>query len=432
MVSTAKSPKLIMTNTETDILISAKAFAQEHFSKHISPKYAYHNWEHACDVVASAKELAQGYELSREDWEILMLAAWFHDLGYDQGRIGHEERSCAYARDFLEKNGYPAENAARVMACIEATKMPHEPQTLLAELLCDADLSHLGNKTYWDRCSRVRLELAQTQNWVMSDQDWADFELAFITNHDYHTEMGKALYQKRKEKHIRQLKKYKLRLNPEMADLIEELDKQERKKKRKKKKKKKNKINLTDSNLELKQLNLGRGVETMYRTTYRTHINLSSIADNKANIMLTVNAIVISITTAQLVPNFGDNPRLILPTVTLLVVCLATLVFAILATRPKVTKGEFNRDDIKKKRSNLLFFGNFYNMDIEDFHWGMMEMIKDSDFLYSSMTRDLYYLGIVLAKKYRYLRIGYNIFMYGLILAVVIFAISFIGAGEAG
>lgn len=417
-----------MTNVETEILTEAKAYAKAFFEKHISPKFAYHNWEHACDVVASAKDLAKGYDLSQEDWEILMLAAWFHDLGYEKGRIGHEERSCELARQFLQERDYPADSTDEVVYCIRATKMPHDPKNLLQELLCDADLSHLGSKTYWDRCGRVRLELAQTQNWVMSDHDWADFELAFIMDHEYHTEIGRALYQKRKEKHIRQLKKYKLRLNPEMADLIEEIERGEKLKKKKGKKKKKLKklAQLEDGNHELKQLNLGRGVETMYRTTYRTHINLSSIADNKANIMLTVNAIVISIVTAELVPNFGDNPRLIFPTITLLSVCLATLVFAILATRPKVTKGEFNRDDIENKRSNLLFFGNFYNMDIEDFHWGMMEMIKDSDFLYSSMTRDLYYLGVVLAKKYRYLRIGYNIFMYGLIISVAIFAISFL------
>lgn len=52
-------------------------------------------------------------------------------------------------------------------------------------------------------------------------------------------------------------------------------------------------------------------------------------------------------------------------------------------------------------------------------------MIKDSDFLYSSMTRDLYYLGVVLAKKYRLLRISYNVFMYGLIIAVLAFGIAF-------
>ena len=104
------------------------------------------------------------------------------------------------------------------------------------------------------------------------------------------------------------------------------------------------------------------------------------------------------------------------------------LVYAILSTRPKITEGKFTREDIENKRSNLLFFGNFYNMPMNDFHWGMMEMIKDSDFLYSSMTRDLYFLGKVLAKKYRYLRICYQIFMYGLVSSVLAFVIAYAAA----
>ncbi|NJL74140.1 MAG: hypothetical protein HC892_02955, partial [Saprospiraceae bacterium] len=92
---------------------------------------------------------------------------------------------------------------------------------------------------------------------------------------------------------------------------------------------------------------------------------------------------------------------------------------------PKSDRGKFTREDIKNKRSNLMFFGNYYNMSLEDFHWGMIEMIRDTDFLYSSMTRDLYFLGKVLALKYKYLSICYNIFMYGLIVAVLAFAVSF-------
>ena len=33
------------------------------------------------------------------------------------------------------------------------------------------------------------------------------------------------------------------------------------------------------------------GVETMYRTTYNTHNNLSALADHKANLMLSINTI---------------------------------------------------------------------------------------------------------------------------------------------
>ena len=240
---------------------------------------------------------------------------------------------------------------------------------------------------------------------------------------DIKTKAGQDLYGKRKNKHIRQLRKQKLRLNPHEVLTVEEIARRERKKE--KKARKKIKTNVVSGDHPLKQLNLGRGVETMYRTTYRTHVNLSSIADNKANIMLSINAIIISITVSTLVPSFTDNPKLVIPTILLLGVCLVAVVFATLSTRPKVTEGKFTKEDIKNKRSNLLFFGNFYNMELDDFHWGMTEMIKDSDFLYSSMTRDLYFLGVVLAKKYKYLRICYGIFMYGLIIAVLAFALAF-------
>ena len=170
----------------------------------------------------------------------------------------------------------------------------------------------------------------------------------------------------------------------------------------------------------------GRGVETMYRTTYRTHTNLSSMADSKANLMLSVNAIVISILASSLLPKLKDNPEMVLPTILLLLTCLGSMIFATLATRPKVTEGKVTREAIKQRKANLLFFGNFYNMPLEDFQWGVNEMLKDPEFLYSSMSRDLYFLGIVLAKKYRYLSICYNIFMYGLIIAVLSFVVSFV------
>jgi hypothetical protein len=292
----------------------------------------------------------------------------------------------------------------------------------MESILCDADLSHLGNALYWDRCGKVRQEILLTRDTIMTDIEWVDFELNFMLTHHYHTGEGERLYGEQKRKHIRQLEKQKRRLHPELAAIMIEEDKLSQQKKKKKKKK----VVSSTGNIELKQISLGRGVETMFRTAYRTHVNLSSIADNKANIMLSINAIIISIIISSLVPQFGENPKLIMPTVLLLVVCLSALTLAILATRPKITKGKVTMEDIKARRSNLLFFGNFHEMPLEDFHHGMMEMITDTDFLYSSMTRDLYYLGIVLAKKYRFLRWCYGVFMYGLIGAVIIFAASFI------
>ena len=416
-----------MEEPEKSLLIEVEADVADHFTKFISAEYVYHDYQHTRDVVEAVKLIGEGYNLSEKELEILQLAAWFHDTGYNEGAQDHEERSKAYAEEYLRDRNYAEEDLAVVSECIMATRFNIEPKNLLEQILRDADLSHLGSKLYWDRCWRVRQELLLTQSRAMSEKEWVEFELSFLQDHEYYTEVARELYGKRKKKYIKQLKKHKLRLDPEVVEFMEEV---EAKQGKKKKKKKKGPEVGENGEIELKQLNLGRGVETMYRTTYRTHVNLSSIADNKANIMLSINAIIISIVVANLVPQLSANRMLILPTVMLLSVCLMALVFAILSTRPKITEGKFTREDIEQKRANLLFFGNFYNMEIEDFHLGMMQMIKDSDFLYSSMTRDLYYLGIVLAKKYRYLRICYNIFMYGLIISVAVFAIVFMQSGN--
>ncbi len=402
------------------ILEATEKHVRDFFEKHISNKYAFHNIQHTINVVNAVQEITREMDnLSPKEKEILTLAAWFHDMGYDKGPQQHEHRSVEYARDFLQQQKVPTIEIDTICGCIMATKYPQNPQNALEEIVGDADLSHLGKDIYWDRCGKVRQEMALVRDVIMNEQDWLDFEIDFLKKHRYHSAAAQQLYQKEKQKHVKQLIKQKARLNPKSLkpEEVEILAK---------KKIKKTKTNKKAKKQEIKQLRLGRGVETMYRTTYRTHVNLSSIADNKANIMLSINAIIVSITVSSLVPRFDSNEKLIIPTIILLLVCLTAIVFATLSTMPKITEGKFTIEDIKQKRSNLLFFGNFYNMKIEDFHWGMTEMIKDSDFLYSSMTRDLYYLGIVLAKKYRYLRTCYRIFMFGLILSVVAFAISFI------
>lgn len=413
------------------LLTEVEAYVTDFITKQVDKKFAYHNIQHTLDVVNATKQLSAAHNLHAKELELLLIAAWFHDIGYDEGPIGHEERSSNYAKSFLEKHDFEEEDIKLIQNCIMATKMPQSPNTLFEKILCDADMSHLGKKTYWERCGRIRQELTLTKNTMMSEPEWINFELSFMVSHKYHTAQANHLFEKRKKKHIRQLKKLNARLHPEEVVSVNKKAEQGKKKNKKKPKPKKeankNVKEIAIHNVEeISQLKLGRGVETMYRTAYRTHVNLSSIADNKANIMLSINAIIISITISTLVPSFETNEKLQIPTIVLLAVCLGSIIFATLSTRPKITEGKVTREDIINRKSNLLFFGNFYNMDLKDFDWGMMEMIKDSDFLYSTMTRDLYFLGIVLAKKYKYLRYCYSIFMYGLIISVIVFAIAFL------
>ena len=170
-----------------------------------------------------------------------------------------------------------------------------------------------------------------------------------------------------------------------------------------------------------------RGIDTMFRTTLNNHNNLSGLVDNKANILLSVNAIIISVSLTTIIPKL-DNPsnaHLIIPTLILIISSVIAITFAILATRPSVTKGSFTRTEVDEKKVNLLFFGNFYKMSFEDYNWAMNELMKDKEYLYNSMIKDLYHLGKVLEKKYRLLRTTYNIFMFGIIISVLAFLITF-------
>ena len=392
------------------ILLKAEEYVFQLFKEKLATHLIYHNFNHTNDVVEAAKLNAEGSSINEKDMELLLLAAWFHDTGFIIKSDGHEEESASLVIDFLEKENYDQGEIEKIKLAILSTKMPQNPKTKIEEILCDADLSNLGRKSYPEKSELLRIEWEGDGLQTYTNEDWLAFEIEFLTNHRFHTRFAQLKYNDQKIANIVRLKS-KQKQKEDKSGLAEE-----------KLKVKKEELQFKKQKSDLPE----RGIETMFRVTLRNHINLSAIADNKANIMLSINAIIISITISTLVPSFDTNPKLILPTGLLLLVCITTIIFATLSTRPKVTSGVFTKEDIKNKVSNLLFFGNFHDMSLKEFDWGMKEMMKDKAFLYGSMIKDFYYLGKVLSKKYRFLRICYFVFMYGLIIAVLTFVISFV------
>ncbi len=167
-----------------------------------------------------------------------------------------------------------------------------------------------------------------------------------------------------------------------------------------------------------------KGLETMMAVNARNHMDLTAMADQKANIMITTNSIVLSLMVGLLLGKLPTYPFLIFPTLVLVGVSLSSLIFAILSARPRITRGVFDREKLLDKKVNLLFFGSYHRSAYEDFEWGMKEMMVDRDYLYSSMIATVYGMGKVLAVKYRYLRLSYDTFMYGLIAAVLAFLVA--------
>lgn len=398
--------------SNSDIINKASESVSRLFKEKLPTWAVYHNYDHTAETVAAVEEIGQESKLSKAQIEIVLLAAWFHDAGHTETSDGHEERSVEIATRFLGENGYPQDRLDQVVACILATKVSHTPRNVMEEVLCDADRLHVGKKKFLQKSTLMRIESERRVGKPLSDIEWLNSTVDFLMKHQFYTEYAQLEYAKQRTKNLIKLQERLREATAEHETF--HADHQLRREK-------------LASKVEKEKIPV-RGIETMFRVTSGNHIDLSSIADHKANMMISTNSLIMTLVVGLFGRGFAESlePKLIIPVLILVLVCMATIVFAILATRPKVTRGTFTKEDIQQKRTNLLFFGNFYNMRLEDFQWGISEMMKDADYLYGSMTKDIYYLGQVLGRKYKYLRICYNVFMYGLIVGVIAFAIAFI------
>lgn len=390
---------------ESELIRKARTFAESVFRNETFEDRPFHNLAHTWSVVAAAEEIGNRIELSEGELESAIIAAWLHDVGYLEGEGDHEKKAAEKSKELLLSWGASPRKAQEVSEAILSTKIPQQPKTMVSKVLCDADLFHLSTDDCKEQSDRLRTEWEITGKKSMTDVMWLQQNLEFLENHRYHTPYGQTILQEGKKKNIKKIRK---QLTPEFSE--KEYHKLE------------DTVVKLRSKLEKERiLKPDRGIETMFRTTSSNHLMLSQMADNKANILITINSIILSVVVSVLIRKLEEDPRLVIPTIMLVSVCLATIVFAILATRPNVSAGRFTRDDVKNKKTNLLFFGNFHGMNVEDYEWSMKQMMKDADYLYGSLIKDIYYLGIVLGKKYKFLRIAYNIFMFGFVVSILSF-----------
>jgi HD superfamily phosphodiesterase len=389
-----------------NIIEQSEHFIYNLLKDKLSELFTYHNFNHTLDVVNAVKVLAEEENIDKADSEILLIAAWFHDSGYIHGSTNHEDLSMSIATNFLKEKQFPDDYIVKVCSLISVTKYNNTPKNILEQIIRDADYYHFSTDNYFKRCELLRKEWEKTQDKTFTDLEWAKENLKMLSkNHMYNTAYAKENWTGPKQNNIVLIE-----------DIIKKLETKSEENNVVFKNKKKKKDKKPD-----------RGIDTLFRITLNNHTRLSGIADSKANILLSVNAIIISIALSSLIPKLDSirNEHLVYPTFIMLLFSVVSIVFAILSTRPKVTSGIFTRQDIVDKKVNLLFFGNFYKMPLQEYEWAVNEMMNDREYLYNSLIKDLYFLGLVLEKKYRLLRITYNIFMIGLIISFIAFVIAF-------
>ncbi|GAA4320842.1 Pycsar system effector family protein [Compostibacter hankyongensis] len=377
-------------------------------------RFVYHTLEHTENVVSAAVRIAHHYRLNDEDLFVVMAACWFHDTGYytgDGSGKGHEDRGAEMAAQFLRELQIPEPQIKRVQDCILATRIPQQPATLPEQIVCDADLFHLGTDGFAACNKLMRREAETLQQHKISKEDWRLGTIRFLSDHHYHTDYCRELLGPQKRRNIELLEQKAAEGAAEKAVLSGVSG---------------NGVPADAGTASGKkgEKRPDRGIETVFRISSGNHQKLSDMADRKAHIMISTNSIIISVLLSVLFRKLEEYPHFMLPATLLLVVCVLAIVFSILAATPKVSGGRFSREDLDAKRVNLLFFGNFYRMSFEEYSEGMNRLMNDRDFLYGSLIRDVYAQGRVLSRKYRLLRIAYNVFMYGLIASVIAFIIA--------
>lgn len=375
-------------------------FVVDDLTKNLNSGYTFHTLDRAKDLVFKTQKIIK-VEGSKIDEERTIIAAWFLYLGFTRDYNNHYEHSQNIAESFLSKEGLTKNEITKITTLIESAWNEKEPESKEAEILKDVRTSYYASKDLIELIELRRLELLNLNAETRSSSAYRkEFIQILNGNHQYYTDYAIKKWQDRKKENIISLVGKSLKI-------------------KKTEKKEKLKVKIKNQSPE-------RAIQSLYRTQLRNHIKLSDIADTKANILLSVNAIIISLLLANLIPKLGTpkNSYLIYPTVIFVIFSIASMIMSVLATRPKIENENLVENDLNNENTNFLFFGNFHSLSLPDFKRKIKTIIKSKESIYDSLTMDLYYLGLVLKKKYKLLSYTYTVFIIGVVLSVLAFAIA--------
>ncbi len=385
------------------LLQEAKQQVLQLYQEETAKRLVFHHYAFAIGLVEEVGWL-QEWEAQRGSGEAdllpLQLAALFLPTGRLNDYDNYLEHSSHFATQWLDGKVAPAVRET-VVRLINQIGPGQSPTRLEDQLLTDALTIATYLKRPESQSPLLRLE-QELMGSLTSKSDWNKWWYTKLLNLPLHTQAAQLQY----------------------ASVRSELIKEQQKKQNKKEE------DLPGTDLDLRRPFDGlesrpprRAAQTYFRVNYRNHINLSSIADNKANIMISVNSILISILFTFL--TYGNvtqvRPVILFPAVIFILTGAVSLIFAIFSARPKVTKVLEQHGTFEERQRNIMFFGSFVHMDLDQYEEALDSVLHDGQLLYGNMARDLYFLGKVLDKKYRYLALSYNIFMAGLVISIISF-----------
>jgi predicted metal-dependent HD superfamily phosphohydrolase len=184
-------------------------YLRELFRDELPNGIKYHDADHTLHptkgVVAIANDIAIAENISENDRELLITAAYFHDTGYIREYDRNEPIAARMAGRILKLIGYKPNEIEKIQNMILSTDLAVEPKTHLEKILCDADLDHLGRPDFLEFDSKLREGRRNRGVDVSDDEKWYNGTLNLIINHKFYTESQRKLREEQRQKNIQTL-----------------------------------------------------------------------------------------------------------------------------------------------------------------------------------------------------------------------------------
>ncbi|MDH7912925.1 Pycsar system effector family protein [Winogradskyella sp. SYSU M77433] len=300
-----------------------------------------------------------------------------------------------------------SETVNRVKTIIIESFPFNETKLLESKIISDANIMDFAGNQGRDRLKKMYEQMI-LKDFKLSKSNWYDTLIGILDAYRITTHFGQTRVQPSIDKLYKSLRKER-KDHKNHTNLILQKELKISDQEIKKLKKDISKIKGRDD----------RGIQTLFRNTSRNHYTLNKMVDGKARIMITINSIILSLILGGIIGKSSNEVVLNIPSIIFAVTNLISIAFAIISITPNKTQGNFTEEDIRSKKGNLLYFGNFHNMHYRDFEWAFLQLLQDKDYLYTSMIKDFYYQGQILQVKNKLIRISLYSFLIGLVVAIV-------------
>ena len=206
----------------TALLQEIETYVTKLLEEKLPKELCYHDIKHTREVVARALEIGSGEKLTNEELEIVAIAAWFHDVGYTEQYIGHEEESQFIAENFLCGKNYPEEKITIIKNCILATKYLHDAGNILESVLIDADRLSMGLDIFEERGELLRKEWEVYLDKHYTDKEWCDIQIKYLQETKFLTRYAFQKYQEQKDRNLKLFKERSIELERETNKITQQ------------------------------------------------------------------------------------------------------------------------------------------------------------------------------------------------------------------